>query len=381
MKDLTIKTIKKKNENRKKITIACIAGARPNFIKIAPLIKELSKVKRFRTILIHTGQHYDSAMSDIFFKELNIKKPEISIISGPGSHSEQTGKIMTGLEKEFTELKPDLAIVVGDVNSTLSAALVTSKMNIPLAHVEAGLRSYDRNMPEEINRIVTDRLSNYLFTPSRDAGRNLLKEGIDKNKIYFTGNIMIDTLVKFLKKSGTGTVLKKYGLKKKGFCLITLHRPSNVDEKTVLEKIAKAIRKISGSTKVIFPVHPRTALKIKDFHLGQYFTPPGVLMTEPIGYIETIALISTAKLVITDSGGLQEETTYLKVPCLTLRENTERPVTATIGTNTIVGTNTVFLLKKFKEILAGKYRKGKLPEYWDGKTAQRITKILKKKLL
>ena len=320
-------------------------------------------------------------MSDIFFKELSIKKPDIGIISGPGTHSEQTGKIMTGLEKEFMRLKPDLAIVVGDVNSTLSAAIVTSKMNIPLAHVESGLRSYDKNMPEEINRIVTDRLSEYLFTTSRDANRNLLKEGIDKKKIYFTGNIMIDTLVKFIKKSDTGTVLKKYGLKKKEFCLLTIHRPSNVDEKTVLEKIAKAIKKISASIKVIFPVHPRTALKIKEFRLEKYFSQPLVIMTEPIGYFETIALTSTAKLVITDSGGLQEETTYLRVPCLTLRENTERPVTVTIGTNTITGSNTAFLLKKFNEILAGKYRKGKLPEYWDGKTAQRITKILKKKLL
>lgn len=320
-------------------------------------------------------------MSDIFFRELNIKNPDISIISGSGSHSEQTGKIMTGLEKEFMRIKPVLAIVVGDVNSTLSAAIVTSKMNIPLAHVEAGLRSYDKNMPEEINRVVTDRLSEYLFTPSRDAVKNLLKEGIERKKIYFTGNIMIDTLRRFISKSHYSHVLRKYMLKKKEFCLLTLHRPSNVDEKPALEKIARAIRKISGTTTVIFPVHPRTQLKIAEFHLSKYFTAPGVIMTEPIGYIETIALMANARLVITDSGGLQEETTYLKVPCLTLRENTERPVTVTLGTNTIVGTNSELLLKKYNEILSGKYKKGKQPEFWDGNTSKRIADVLRKKLL
>ncbi|MEO8512348.1 MAG: UDP-N-acetylglucosamine 2-epimerase (non-hydrolyzing) [Ignavibacteria bacterium] len=358
-----------------------MAGARPNFIKIAPLINELEKVKQFNVTLIHTGQHYDSTMSDIFFKELNIKKPDVSIISGAGSHAEQTAKIMTGLEKEFTRRRPGLVIVVGDVNSTLSAAMVTSKMVIPLAHVEAGLRSYDMAMPEEVNRIVTDRLSKYLFTPSADANKNLAKEGIDKRKIFFTGNIMIDTLKKFIKNSKPELILKKYGLKRKEFCLLTLHRPSNVDNKAVLERLAKAINEISNTVKVIFPVHPRTAQKIRDFDLEKYFTAPGIMMTEPIGYIETIALTSSSKLVITDSGGLQEESTYLKVPCLTLRENTERPVTETEGTNTIIGTDTVLLLRKFKLVMSGKYKKGRLPKYWDGNTAKRITRILEKKLV
>jgi UDP-N-acetylglucosamine 2-epimerase (non-hydrolysing) len=320
-------------------------------------------------------------MSDIFFKELNIKKPDVSIISGSGSHAEQTAKIMTGLEKEFTIKKPGLVIVVGDVNSTLSAAMVTSKMVIPLAHVEAGLRSYDMAMPEEVNRIVTDRLSEYLFTPSPDANKNLAKEGIDKKKIFFTGNIMIDTLKKFIKKSKPGKILKKYSLKKNEFCLVTLHRPSNVDNKAVLERLAGAIREISKQVKIIFPVHPRTSQKIREFKLDRYFNSPEILLTEPIGYIETIALISNSKLVVTDSGGLQEESTYLKVPCLTLRENTERPITETEGTNTIIGTDTVLLLKKFSLIMSGKYKKGRLPKYWDGNTANRITKILKCKLL
>ena len=349
--------------------------------KIAPLINELTKVKRFDVTLIHTGQHYDRYMSDIFFKELNIKKPDVSIISGSGSHAEQTAKIMTGLEKEFTRKKPGLVIVVGDVNSTLSAAMVTSKMVIPLAHVEAGLRSYDMAMPEEVNRIVTDRLSAYLFTPSRDANINLAKEGIEKKKIFFTGNIMIDTLKKFIRRSKPELTLKKYGLNKNEFCLITLHRPSNVDNKAVLERLARAIMEISRRVKVIFPVHPRTSRKIKEFKLEKYFDSPQVMLTEPIGYIETIALTSTSKLVVTDSGGLQEESTYLNVPCLTMRENTERPITETEGTNTIIGTDTALLLKKFNQIMAGKYKKGKLPKYWDGNTAQRISKILQQKLL
>lgn len=320
-------------------------------------------------------------MSDIFFKELNIKKPDVNIISGSGTHAEQTAKIMTGLEKEFTQNRPGLVIVVGDVNSTLSAAMVTSKMVIPLAHVEAGLRSYDMKMPEEVNRIVTDRLSDYLFTPSADANKNLAKEGIDKKKIFFTGNIMIDTLKKFIKNSKPEAIFKKYGLKKKEFCLITLHRPSNVDNKEVLKRLAEAIMEISRSVKVIFPVHPRTARKIKEFKLEKYFASPEIMLTEPIGYIETIALTSTSKLVVTDSGGLQEESTYLKVPCLTMRENTERPVTETEGTNTIIGTDTELLLKKFRQVMSGKYKKGRLPKYWDGNTAKRITGILQKKLL
>lgn len=338
-------------------------------------------MKQFDVTLIHTGQHYDSSMSDIFFKELNIKKPDVNIISGSGSHAEQTGMIMTGLEMIFTAKRPGLVIVVGDVNSTLSAAMVTSKMVIPLAHVEAGLRSYDKKMPEEVNRIVTDRLSDYLFTPSADANKNLAKEGIDKRKIFFTGNIMIDTLKKFIKGSKPQDILKKYGLTKNEFCLVTMHRPSNVDNIAVLGRLARAIREISKSVKVIFPVHPRTSQKIKEFKLEKYFSTPSILLTEPIGYIETIALTSTAKLVVTDSGGLQEESTYLKVPCLTMRENTERPVTETEGTNTIIGTDTVLLLKKFRQIMAGRYKKGRLPKYWDGNTAKRITQILRRKLL
>jgi UDP-N-acetylglucosamine 2-epimerase (non-hydrolysing) len=366
---------------KKIIKISCIAGTRPNFIKVAPLTAALGKVKGFNTELIHTGQHYDSTMSDIFFRELNIRKPEINIYSGSGSHSVQTGKIMTGLENRFLKIRPDLVIVVGDVNSTLAAALVTSKLHIPLAHVEAGLRSYDLTMPEEINRIVTDRLADYLFTPSVDANKNLAREGIDPGRVFFTGNIMIDTLIKFIKKIDHQKVLKKYNLEKTRYCFLTLHRPSNVDNKKIFKKLAVSLEKISKDIRIIFPAHPRTLNRIKEFRLERFFNSPGILLAEPIGYLDTISLVCASKLVITDSGGLQEETTYLNVPCLTLRENTERPVTSAIGTNTVIGTNAGLLMKMVNRILNGKYKKGRRPRYWDGNTAGRITNILKKQLL
>ena len=320
-------------------------------------------------------------MSDIFFKELKIRKPDINILSGSGTHSEQTSKIMVGLEKEFLKLRPNLVIVVGDVNSTLASALVTSKLHIPLAHVEAGLRSYDITMPEEINRIVTERISELLFTPSMDANENLRKEGIDKKKIHFTGNIMIDTLAGFIKKSNSHAILYKYNLDKKNYCFITLHRPSNVDDKETFEKLARAINKMSKKIKIIFPVHPRTEARIKKFRLQKYFDETNIIITEPIGYIDAIGLTASSKFVVTDSGGIQEETTYLKVPCLTLRNNTERPVTATIGTNTVIGTDTALLLNKFEEIMNGKYKKGTIPKYWDGNAAVRIVNILKRRFL
>lgn len=367
-------------KNRPKIKIACIAGARPNFIKIAPLMRRLYTSKKIQPVLIHTGQHYDSSMSDVFFRELKIRKPNINILSGAGSHSVQTGKIMVGLENAFCKIKPHLVVVVGDVNSTLAAALVTSKMCIPLAHVEAGLRSYDRQMPEEINRIVTDSLSEFLFTPSADANKNLLKEGIPRKKIFLTGNIMIDTLAAFMKHADSSGILIKHSLEKNAYALLTLHRPSNVDNKDILTKLAKALNEISHKIKIIFPAHPRTILRIKQFGLGKLFASTNIILTEPIGYIDTIALVRSSKFIITDSGGLQEETTYLRKPCLTLRENTERPVTVEVGTNTVIGADIKLLLRKVNEILAGKYKQGKIPKYWDGKTAERIVGILEKKL-
>ncbi|MCC6865614.1 MAG: UDP-N-acetylglucosamine 2-epimerase (non-hydrolyzing) [Ignavibacteria bacterium] len=365
----------------KLIKIAIIAGARPNFIKIAPLIKELSKVKQFSVKLIHTGQHYDPVMSDIFFKELNIKKPAINILSGSGSHAVQTAKIMQGLEQVFIKLKPSVVIVVGDVNSTLSAAIVTSKLHIPLAHVEAGLRSGDMKMPEEVNRIVTDRLSEYLFIPSEDAYENLNNEGIERSKIFFAGNIMIDTLINNLKKIEKYKVLKKYKLTKNNYCLVTLHRPSNVDNKKMFIKISKTIRAISETVKIFFPVHPRTMINIEKFGINKILNSPDILLTKPIGYRETIALVAGSKMVITDSGGLQEESTYLRKPCLTIRPNTERPVTVTIGTNTVVGDNMKLLLNLVKDIMNNKYKAGNRPKYWDGRTSERIRKTLVKELL
>lgn len=336
----------------------------------------MDKYKNFRNILIHTGQHHDITMSDIFFSELKIKKPDIHLGVGSNSHAVQTAMIMTRLEDVLLKLRPNLVIVVGDVNSTLAAALVCSKLHIPLAHVEAGLRSEDLTMPEEINRIITDRLSDFLFTTSEDANKNLLKEGIEERKIYFTGNVMIDTL-KSLKEAAlkSDNTRKKFGLLRKGYCLITLHRPSNVDNKMKLKKIIIQLKSISKKIPVFFPAHPRTIKNINLFELNKYFGD-NLILTEPVSYLENLNLMMNSVFVITDSGGIQEETTILKKPCLTLRENTERPITVNSGTNTIIGSDWEKLQKEVNLILNGKYKHGKTPKYWDGKASVRIAKII-----
>jgi len=368
--------------------IFLVAGARPNFMKIAPIYRELKRHgARFKPIIIHTGQHYDDRMSRIFFDDLNLPKPDAYLGVGSASHAVQTAKIMIEFEKVLLKNRPELVMVVGDVNSTIACALTAAKLNIPLAHIEAGLRSYDRAMPEEINRILTDRISDYLFTTCKDANENLLHEGIAQKKIFFVGNVMIDTLKKSQVASRKSQVLEKLGLKKKGYALLTLHRPSNVDDKKAFTGIAKALSKVAEQIPVIFPVHPRTRTRVNEFSLSRFFNyklsvncqPSTINCINPLGYLDFLKLICEAKFVLTDSGGIQEETTVLNIPCLTLRENTERPITITQGTNTLVGTTPEKIISESKKILNGSGKSGKIPLLWNGKTAPKIIRILSSK--
>ncbi|MEE9361263.1 MAG: UDP-N-acetylglucosamine 2-epimerase (non-hydrolyzing) [Cellulophaga sp.] len=370
-----------------------IVGTRPNFMKIASLMKQIKKNPNFELILLHTGQHYDKNMSKVFFHDLALPEPEIYLGVGSGTHSEQTGKIMIEFEKVCLKEKPDLVIVVGDVNSTIACALVAVKLCIPVAHVEAGLRSFDRTMPEEINRILTDQISEYLFTTCKDANQNLVKEGIAKSKIFFVGNLMIDTLLSHLKKSEKSNIIDKLGLKEnnniKKFALLTLHRPSNVDNPDVLEGILNALINISELIPIIFPAHPRTIKQINKFKLNEMINyimnisqdelieaNRKIFAMPPLGYLDFLCLMSKAALVLTDSGGIQEETTILGIPCLTLRNNTERPITVKVGTNILVGNEPDKIYETALYVLENAIARKKFPKYWDGKAAQRICKIL-----
>ncbi|MCD6441965.1 UDP-N-acetylglucosamine 2-epimerase (non-hydrolyzing), partial [bacterium] len=310
----------------KRIKIICVAAARPNFMKIAPLLEEFKKHKEFKPILVHTGQHYDYNMSGSFFKELNIQKPNYNLGIKAGLHGEQTGKTMIEFEKVCLKEKPQLVIVVGDVNATIACALVASKLHIKVAHIEAGLRSFDRNMPEEINRILTDHISDYLFVTCEEGKNNLIKEGINEKKIFFVGNIMIDTLLKQQKKSKKSKILENLNIKPKQYALLTLHRPSNVDDKKILKTLLQTFNIIQKKIKIIYPIHPRTQKRIKEFGFEKYIKQMKNFITiPPLGYLDMICLLNNAKFLLTDSGGLQEESTTLKIPCLTLRDNTERP--------------------------------------------------------
>ena len=322
-----------------------------------------------RQTLVHTGQHYDANMSDIFFHELHMAEPDINLGVGSGSHAHQTAETMRRLEPVVLDSKPDLVLVYGDVNSTVAAALVCAKLLVPVGHVEAGLRSFDRTMPEEINRLVTDRLADLLFTPSADADDNLLGEGVAPEKTFLVGNVMIDTLVRLLPEASShweGPTLKRWT--GRPYALVTLHRPSNVDDEGMMGEIMEALANISQDIATIFPVHPRTRQHIADL------SPEAsdLELVEPLGYLDFLALQRDATLVITDSGGIQEETTFLGVPCLTLRENTERPITVTLGTNTLVGNDMDKLLSEVSRVLSGGYRKGQVPPLWDGHAAERI---------
>ncbi len=355
--------------------IISVAGARPNFMKIAPIVAALGKVPDVEHCLVHTGQHYDQRMSDVFFRDLSIPAPDVDLEVGSASHAVQTARIMVEFEKVCEAKRPDLIVVVGDVNSTMACTLVAAKLLIRVAHVEAGLRSFDRTMPEEINRLVTDSLADLLFTASRDADENLKREGVDPGKIHFVGNVMIDTLLKHHERAAVLDVAGDLGLAGKDYAVMTLHRPSNVDDPSVLKGILQVVHQISRSAPVVFPIHPRTSARINEFNLDS-LVQDGVRVAEPMGYLEFLNLMSKAKLVMTDSGGLQEETTILGVPCLTIRKNTERPVTISEGTNKLVGTDPELLLESAVQILDGNWKESRIPEYWDGRAAERIVKVL-----
>lgn len=346
-----------------------VVGARPNFMKLAPVYKAI-KIKKIEQAIVHTGQHYNTNMSEVFFNELNIPKPDFNLEVGPGSQVEQIAKIMISLEPIIIKDKPDLVILYGDVNSTVAAALVCSKLQTKIAHVEAGLRSFDETMPEEINRIITDRVANIFFTTSIEANYNLKREGVDQKKIYLVGNVMIDTLTQFINTHPKNPVKTT-----DEYAVVTLHRPSNVDNPKNLRIIIKKLTEISGYLNLYFSVHPRTKDRLSAILKDQ---SNNIHLLDPLGYIEFLNLIKKSKMVITDSGGIQEETTFLGTPCLTLRKNTERPVTISLGTNTLIGDDFNFLLKNVKDIMDGKYKKGEIPELWDGHAAERIAEIISK---
>jgi UDP-N-acetylglucosamine 2-epimerase (non-hydrolysing) len=389
----------------KAMNLFLVGGARPNFMKIAPLVPAIAKKNQtneknqIKYKMVHTGQHYDYRMSAIFFKELAIPKPNVFLNAGSGNPGEQTGRIMIAFEKALLNEKVDAVVVVGDVNSTIACALSAAKLHIPVAHVEAGLRSFDRAMPEEINRILTDQISDYLFTPSLDANENLKREGVSSKKIFLVGNIMIDNLFYNLPKSQKSNIFKTLGLLTGGsgppireYALLTLHRPSNVDRKDSLKKIIGALREISREIPIIFPMHPRTRKMVTQFNLERHFDfhidrprspiqfSNSIHAIDPLGYVDFLALMSKAKAVLTDSGGIQEETTVLGIPCLTLRDTTERPITLTKGTNILVHNDKKRIVEATRNILKEQKQKANCPKLWDGKTAQRIIDILYQKL-
>ena len=346
-------------------------GARPNFMKAAPVWSAINKITDFSQILVHTGQHYDELMSDIFFKELQMPAPDYNLNIGSNSHARQTAAIMIKFEELVNELKPDLVIVYGDVNSTVAAAMVCSKLSISIAHVEAGLRSFDRKMPEEINRLITDQLADLLFTPSKDGDDNLLKEGIPKSKIHFVGNVMIDTLVRLLPKAVKPNNFQDL----QQYILVTLHRPSNVDDPKSLQSIIRKLQEISQSIPVIFPAHPRTKKMIAENELN-ILNNVNFHLIEPLGYLDFLGLMKNAATVITDSGGIQEETTYLDIPCITIRENTERPITVSLGTNQLIGKDYYKIQNLVNNAVNRKKRSNTIPPLWDGKASERIAETL-----
>jgi UDP-N-acetylglucosamine 2-epimerase (non-hydrolysing) len=360
--------------------IHLIVGARPNFMKMAPLYRELSlSSNRYEPQIIHTGQHYDEQMSKLFFNDLAMPEPSAYLNVGSGTQGKQTARIIERYEDLILAGdKPDLVIVAGDVNSTIACALVAKKLYIPVAHLEAGLRSYDDRMPEEINRVLTDRISDLLLTPSLDANKNLEKEGIDPEKIYFVGNIMIDSLVAHKDKAENSNIFYQLNMSpNEKYALVTLHRPSNVDEYEGLKMLLTSLEKIGRKIKIIFPMHPRTRKNIYELGLSSILnTSSDILFTEPLGYLDFLKLEMNAKFILTDSGGIQEESTYFGVPCLTLRENTERPITITEGTNHLVDLNVESIVNSVRKIIEGNVKQGKIPKYWDGKTAKRIVKVL-----
>jgi UDP-N-acetylglucosamine 2-epimerase (non-hydrolysing) len=358
-------------------TVLHVVGARPNYMKIAPLMDALRAVPSLRQVLVNTGQHYDEAMATGFIRELSLPMPDRDLGVGSATHAVQTANVMIRFEEACVEERPDLVVVVGDVNSTMAATLVAVKMHIPVAHVEAGLRSFDWAMPEEINRVVTDRLANILLTPSADADENLRREGVPADRIHLVGNIMIDTLFRHLPIATLDRVSDRIPVRSREYAVLTLHRPSNVDTRETFCGILSAIAEVSSQLPVVFPVHPRTQARIDEFGMRDLLK--NVILTGPLGYIDFLSLTSHARLVLTDSGGLQEESTALGIPCLTMRENTERPATVTHGTNRVVGTEPAKILEGYRAATTST-TSPKRPDLWDGRTAQRITTVLQREL-
>ena len=369
-----------------------VVGARPNFMKVAPLHRAIKNLAGWTSKIVHTGQHFDAKMSDVFFTQLELPTPDFFLGIGGGSHTEVTAKIMLAFEKIVESEKPDLIIVVGDVTSTLACTLVAIKMGIPLVHVEAGLRSGDRTMPEEINRILTDSVANYLFVTEQSGLDHLKREGVPDEKVFFTGNVMIDSLVRYQEKAKSSTILEELGLQASNpenrrevsrlyetdYIVMTMHRPANVDTESGLKAILELIELSTAKTKVVFPIHPRTRSNMAKFGLEDTLTQnKNLILTEPLGYLEFIQLMTHAKAILTDSGGIQEETTYLGIPCLTFRDSTERPITVTMGTNQLLADlNPKITFAALEEILAGHHKKGQIPPLWDGHAAERIAENL-----
>jgi len=357
-----------------------VAGARPNFIKIAPIARALAREPHvFSTMLVHTGQHYDAGMSDVFFQQLGIPRPDFNLQVGSGSHAKQTAAVMTGFEDVLLKTKPNLVLVVGDVNSTLACAISAAKLHIPVAHVEAGLRSFDRTMPEEVNRVLTDQISDWLFVTEPSAETNLAREGVDPARIHFVGNVMIDSLLACREHARELGVPAALGLANTPYAVLTLHRPHNVDEHDVFEQIMRGLEHIARDLTIVFPMHPRTRQTVLGSHGAAALLDSGRLrLVEPLGYLEFLGLIERSQAVLTDSGGVQEETTVLGVPCLTLRPNTERPATVTEGTNRIVGTSAHRIVEAWESIKASPPLAGRRPQLWDGRAAERIVEILRR---
>ncbi len=363
--------------------VLCVVGARPNFMKIAPIMDAFAAgPEPLPARLIHTGQHYDHSMKDAFFEQLGVPEPDVDLGVGSASHAVQTAEIMKRFEPVLDAERPAAVLVVGDVNSTIACALVAVKKGVPVVHVEAGLRSFDRGMPEEINRVLTDQISDLLFTTEADALDNLRREGIDASRVHFVGNVMIDTLRRNLERAesaartlasiGNGELFQGDA----GYGLVTLHRPSNVDDPLVLRHLLETLRGISGQLPLVFPMHPRTLARVRAAGLEELLDTPRIARLEPLGYLQMLGLMAGARLVLTDSGGIQEETTALGVPCVTLRENTERPITVTQGTNTVVGTDGRRIRQVVRETLEGGGKVGRVPELWDGRAAQRIREVM-----
>src|SRR5437588_12584222 len=356
-----------------------VVGARPNFMKVAPVVEAMGRrAREFAPLVVHTGQHYDAQMSDAFFRDLGLPEPDVYLGVGSGSHAQQTAAVMQHFEPVVVQERPDWVVVVGDVNSTLACALVCVKLAVPVVHVEAGLRSRDRTMPEEINRVLTDQVADLLLTPSADADRNLLAEGTPPERIRLVGNVMIDSLFKRLARAGRSKVREELGVEGRDYAVVTLHRPSNVDDAGVLRRILSALSTLAVRLPMVFPAHPRTRKMIAEFGLDDAVGRGGLLLTKPLGYLDFLRLFSGARLVLTDSGGIQEETTALGIPCLTLRENTERPITVETGTNTIVGNDTARIVNTAFAALdqPASSRPPRVPPLWDGHTAERVVNVL-----